>query len=492
MSSRITVRRFEQIFLVLYLVMDYLAILGSFLIAFFVRQRADVVTSLDLVEVPSLTFALSDFLRIAPIISLLWLGVMFSTQHYKGIARRRGLSEFFAIFQASSLGVLAMMILGFFIGRQLFSRLITIYAWLISIGLILFGRIVLHQLENFFWEKQIGVRRVLFCGIGRVSSQFLEGIRQLGWPGFYVVGVLNPRAKHEPVTRLQSGPIIRENPDLIAGFPRLGDPEALAKILDKKKVDEVIFGLGKLDNDTLTPLAMECERANVKVSFIPDLLTISSGYKVVETINGVPLMGLTSNAMRGLNASVKRASDILIAGLTMVILSPFLLLLTTLVKLTSAGPVIYRQARIGKNGKVFDTYKFRTMKYESEKHTGRNWTVENDTRRTPIGGFLRRTNLDELPQLWNILRGDMSLVGPRPEQPDYVEQFNRVLPRYEKRHKVRPGLTGWAQANGWRGNTSIEDRLQYDLFYIDNWSLLFDFKIILLTIKSFFNGRGAY
>lgn len=490
--SRITVRRFEQIFLVLYLMMDYLAILGSFLIAYFIRQRADVVTSLDLVEVPSLTFALADFLRIAPIISLLWLGVMFATGHYNGVQRRRGLNEIFAVFQASSLGVLAMMILGFFIGRQLFSRLITIYAWLISIGLILFGRLLLHQLENFFWQRQIGVRRVLFCGIGRVGSQFLEGIRQLGWPGFYVVGVLNPKSKDEPVTRLQSGPIIRENPDLIAGFSRLGDPDSLAEILDRKKVDEVIFGLGKLDNDILTPLAMTCEKAGVKVSFIPDLLTISTGYKVVATINGVPLMGLTRNAMRGISAYLKRASDILIASLAIIVLSPLLLLLTVLVKLTSAGPVIYRQARIGRNGRLFDTYKFRTMQHNSEQQTGRNWTVENDARRTPIGGFLRRSNLDELPQLWNILRGDMSLVGPRPEQPDYVEQFNRILPRYEKRHQVRPGLTGWAQANGWRGNTSIEDRLQYDLFYIENWSLLFDFKIILLTIKSFFNGRGAY
>ncbi|HNT29635.1 MAG TPA: exopolysaccharide biosynthesis polyprenyl glycosylphosphotransferase, partial [bacterium] len=189
---------------------------------------------------------------------------------------------------------------------------------------------------------------------------------------------------------------------------------------------------------------------------------------------------------------IKRGIDAAVALGSLIVLSPLLLLLALGVKLSSPGPVIFGQDRIGAGSKPFKIYKFRSMRHGSSGQGKNNWTVEDDTRRTRFGSFMRRTNLDELPQLWNILKGDMSLIGPRPEQPQFVEQLTKEVSRYQERHQIRPGLTGWAQVNGWRGNTSIPERVQYDLFYLENWSLLFDLKIILYTFFSFFHGRGAY
>jgi exopolysaccharide biosynthesis polyprenyl glycosylphosphotransferase len=205
----------------------------------------------------------------------------------------------------------------------------------------------------------------------------------------------------------------------------------------------------------------------------------------------VPVININDVPLQGLNAIVKRTFDIVISGLALFVLSIPLALIAALVKLTSRGPVFYQQERMGLDGKSFTIVKFRSMENDAERHTGPVWTVQNDPRVTPLGKFMRKSNIDELPQLWNVLRGDMSIVGPRPERPHFVEQFKHKIPQYMLRHKVKAGLTGWAQVNGWRGNTPLEKRIEYDLYYIENWSVRLDLKIMWLTLFTVFH-KHAY
>ncbi len=489
-------RHFSRIFAVLYVLIDYLGIWGAFLLAYVIRRKVDVTTlDLELFSIPSLHFAWKDFVQVAPMIAGLWLVIFIALGMYREIGKTRGLEEFRGIFVAASFGIVAMTVLGFIYGHQPFSRLITLYAYIICIIFVAFGRALLHVVENILWSRQIGVERTIICNIGAIGRQFLEGIRQRGWPGVHIIGVIEePNKKSQvKVKQLASGPILQNDANTIAGFPILGTVSNFKTIVDQNHPDTLIVGLGG-DNvmQEVEPLVQYAREQGIFVMVIPDTLALTAGYKVRETINGVPLMGPRRYPIAGLPGLAKRLTDMFFAALVLVALSPVMLVVAIAVKLTSSGSVIFSQQRIGKNGKPFATYKFRTMHTCCEGENEKAWTTQNDNRRTSIGTFLRASNLDELPQLWNILRGDMTLVGPRPEQPEFVKEFANLIPRYHERHQVTPGLTGWAQVNGWRGNTAIEERLQYDMFYIENWSPWFDLKIILLTLTSFGKSKGAY
>ena len=234
-----------------------------------------------------------------------------------------------------------------------------------------------------------------------------------------------------------------------------------------------------------------CERGKVDVKIFPDLFQIMASEISIGDLNGLPLLGVRNVALRGWRLAAKRAMDIVGATLGLIFLSPFLLLIALLVKLDSPGPVFYVQERMGLDAKPFWFLKFRSMRRDAEKN-GPGWTTRGDPRCTKLGSFLRRTGIDELPQLINVLLGEMSLVGPRPERPYYVEQYRRSIPRYMERHREKGGITGWAQINDLRGDTSIAERIKYDLWYIENWSLLLDIKILLQTVLKFGISRNAY
>ena len=291
--------------------------------------------------------------------------------------------------------------------------------------------------------------------------------------------------------------MIESDPGLVSGFMRLGNYDQLESHLFQHRIDKLIIDLGALAQDKAGEIAELARKNKVQLAFIPSVLSFASSYRVMYTINGVPVFGMKQIKLRGLNAAIKRFLDLFFVTLIGVAISPLLFFLAIGVWVSSPGPIIYSQERIGRGGKKFMIYKFRSMRHkterseEKEKEKG-NWTVANDYRRTGFGKFIRKTSLDELPQLWNICKGDMSLIGPRPEQPFFVDKFKKELPRYDERHQIRPGLTGWAQVNGWRGNTSITERLQYDLFYIDNWSMVFDLRIIVATALGGFTSKGAY
>jgi len=261
-------------------------------------------------------------------------------------------------------------------------------------------------------------------------------------------------------------------------------------VISNKNIEEVILTEADLPRSDTMKIILECEKRMVEFRLVADLLGMVTSQVDMRSIDGVPLLGLKESPLsESFNRFLKRLMDIVFSGIGLIVLSPLLILVAMLVKLGSPGPVFYFQKRIGEDGSRFAMIKFRTMVDNAEKGVGRVWASENDPRRTKIGGFLRKSNLDELPQLINVFKGEMSLVGPRPERPHFVGKFKEDIPRYMARHKIKSGMTGWAQVNGLRGNTSIEERTKYDLYYIENWSLAFDAKIIFM---SFFALKNAY
>ncbi len=274
--------------------------------------------------------------------------------------------------------------------------------------------------------------------------------------------------------------------------PRLGGLEDIRAVLDRQQVDIVFIALPHSEYPRLTSVLNEIGDDPVAIHFVPDVFGLASLRGGVEEFESIPFVHLRESPLYGWNRVAKRVLDLIVGGGALVLAAPVMLAIATALKLVSRGPVLYRQERMGLDGQRFRMLKFRTMRVDAERETGPVWARPDDSRRTRLGAFLRRWSLDELPQLWNVLRGEMSLVGPRPERPSFVEEFRRRVPGYMLRHKVKAGITGWAQINGWRGQTSIEKRIEYDLYYIERWSLGLDLKILLLTFWSGFRNRNAY
>jgi Undecaprenyl-phosphate glucose phosphotransferase len=253
-------------------------------------------------------------------------------------------------------------------------------------------------------------------------------------------------------------------------------------VVTREKVDHLYVALPLEEHMKLLDLVESTSREGVDVKVVPDLLQFIALRARLEDLDGVPVINLNDIPLQGLNSFIKRAMDILLSSLALAVMLVPGLIFAWLIKRSSPGPVFFKQERMGLDGKQFAVYKFRTMPIDAEARTGPVWADEEDTRATPIGGWLRRHDLDEWPQFWNVLKGEMSIVGPRPERPFFVEQFKHRIPQYMLRHKVKAGITGWAQVNGWRGNTSLEKRIEYDLYYIENWSVSLDFKIMWMTL----------
>jgi Undecaprenyl-phosphate glucose phosphotransferase len=262
----------------------------------------------------------------------------------------------------------------------------------------------------------------------------------------------------------------------------LGTLAEVGDIAQRERVDHLYVALPLEEHTKLLDLVEITGRECIDVKIVPDLLQFITLRARLEDLDGLPIININDVPLQGFNAWLKRAIDIALSATAMLILAIPLLVIALLVKLTSRGPVFYAQERMGLDGRAFIVYKFRSMYEDAESGSGPVWAREDDPRATPIGRWLRKLDLDELPQFWNVLRGEMSIVGPRPERPFFVEQFKHKIPQYMLRHKVKAGITGWAQVNGWRGNTSLEKRIEYDLYYIENWSVTLDLKIMWLTV----------
>jgi len=263
-------------------------------------------------------------------------------------------------------------------------------------------------------------------------------------------------------------------------------------LIEHERIDQLYVALPLDQHVKMLSLVETANRECIDVKVIPDLLQFIALRARLEELDGIPIININDVPLQGLNGVVKRAVDIAVSATALLVLAVPFALISLAIRLNSPGPVFYRQERMGLDRRPFMVLKFRSMHPDAERDTGPVWTRENDPRRTEVGAVLRRFSLDELPQLWNVLRGEMSLVGPRPERPFFVEQFKERVPQYMLRHKVKSGMTGWAQVNGWRGDTSIEKRIEYDLYYIENWSVSLDFKILWLTVVRGFFHRHAY
>ena len=359
-----------------------------------------------------------------------------------------------------------------------YRRMLILYATAINVALLTLARTIHAQIQWRAQARGIGDDRVLVIGTGEVGQMLYHKVVQNRQLGYEVVGLVDAREGRTAH---------------MAGMPILGNVVDLPWIIEKYHVDEVIIGLPESSHQELVGIVSLCEREKVGIRAFPDVFQIMASEVSIGDLGGLPLLTIRDVALRGWRLTLKRGMDVLVSAIMLVLTSPFLLFTALLVKLDSPGPVFYIQERMGLDARPFKMIKFRSMRVDAESD-GPGWTTQDDPRRTKLGAIMRGFNIDELPQLINVLIGDMSLVGPRPERPVYVEQFRQSIPRYMDRHREKAGLTGWAQVNGLRGDTSVLERTKYDLWYIENWSLALDIKILIRTGLQWLVGinRNAY
>ena len=381
------------------------------------------------------------------------------------------------IIKSTLVGTLSTAVLAFALQNTVdVARLVIGMSFFSVVFFALLERYILFRIEWNLSRHTTQKSNVLVLGSDHVALHVKHTFRQEPMLRANVIGFLR--------TSLDS-PHTDIPPDMI-----LGTLDELSTLISTTQIDEIVLTDSRLPHDRIVQILLLCERNLITFKMVPDLFRIMTTSMDVQSLNDIPLLGISTWPLDTFwNRMVKRAEDILGAVIGLLISAPVIAVAALFIKRSSPGPVFYRQERCGEEGRVFELYKLRTMPVNAEAESGPVWTTENDERRTSIGAFLRQHNLDELPQFWNVLRGDMSLVGPRPERPHFVEQFKEDIGRYMWRHVSKPGLTGWAQVNGLRGNTDLKERIKYDLFYLENWSLAFDFKIL---VKTLFARANAY
>ena len=382
------------------------------------------------------------------------------------------------IIKANVLGMLIFVFLLYMLKESDFSRL-TVYIFCVVNILLEWGvRMLIFAVLRDMRKKGLNQKQIILVGYSRSAEEYIDRIEANPQWGYIVRGILDDN--------VPAGTVYK-------GIKVIGRIANLTVILPANRLDEIAITLGLSEYYRLEEIVAMCEKSGVHTKFIPDYNKIIPTKPYTEDILGLPVINIRYVPLSNtFNSMVKRVMDIFGSIAAIIVSSPVMLLMCILIKATSPGPLIYRQERVGLHNKTFWMYKFRSMEIQPESEEKKAWTVKNDPRVTGIGKFMRRTSIDELPQLFNILKGDMSLVGPRPERPFFVEKFREEIPRYMVKHQVRPGLTGWAQVNGYRGDTSIRKRIDCDLYYIENWSIGFDIKILFLTIFKGFINKNAY
>lgn len=452
-------------------VLDGIVIIVSYLIAWY-----GMMVSADRGEIGVLPaeIYMMALLFIVPFFLLLYYACNLYTP--KRVQGRR--LEGSNIVKANALGGLSFMAVLYLLHQGDVSR------WLVGVFLIL--NVTLTFLERNIVRlvlrniRRIGLnqKHVLLVGYSRAAEEYIDRIVQNPQWGYKVMGILDDNVA--PGT-------------LYRNIEVLGFTDSLSYILEGNHPDEIAITLGLNEYNKLERIVAMCEKSGVHTKFIPDYSKIIPTKPYTEDLLGLPVINIRHVPLSNtFNMFVKRVMDIAGGLVCIVLFSPIMLVTAILIKLTSKGPLIFKQERVGLNNVPFQMYKFRSMEVQTAKEESKGWTVKNDPRVTRVGKIIRKTSIDELPQLFNVLKGDMSLVGPRPERPQFVEKFREEIPRYMVKHQVRPGMTGWAQVNGYRGNTSIKKRIDYDLYYIENWTVGLDIKILFLTVFKGFVNKNAY
>ena len=478
------VRRHNRLLVAFHVVSDALLGLSAFIVAYALRFHS------GLIPITKGVPPLRQYINVLPFVVVL-VPVAF---HLQGLYRlRRGRSrvdDFFAVFVGSILAVVFGIVATLYVqtyfatnaakeqGVFEVSQLVWGIFLALNVTLTYASRELVREVFERRWRAGIGLKRILIAGSGELGRLVADKILEHRELGYQIVGFVDDRAPGDHLG--------------YRGLPLLGTIDDAPEISARESIDHLYVALPPEQHVRMLELIDSTSREMLDVKVVPDLLQVIALRARLEDLDGIPVININDVPLQGFNSVVKRAIDIAISSAALLVLALPFCLIAALVKLTSRGPVFYRQERMGLDGKPFMIHKFRSMREDAERESGPVFASHDDPRRTPLGRLLRQTNIDELPQFWNVLKAEMSIVGPRPERPLFVKQFKDRIPQYMLRHKVKAGITGWAQVNGWRGNTSIEKRIEYDLYYIENWSVRLDLKIMWLTLLKGFFQKHAY
>jgi Undecaprenyl-phosphate glucose phosphotransferase len=477
------VKRYNRLFVAFHIAFDGLLGALAFVLAYVVRFET------GLLPVPKGYPPFERYVRVLPLIA----GLVIFSFYLQGLYRlRRGRSrvdDFFAVFVGSIVAVVFGMWATLYfqayyvsdalkqVGALEVSQIVWAVFLVLNVTLTFASRELVRQALERRWRAGIGLKRVVIAGAGDLGRLVADRILEHRDLGIHIIGFLDDRAGGDHLG--------------YRGLPLLGTLSETGELSVRERVDQLYVALPLDEHQKVVQVVEGASREGVDIKVVPDLLQFIALRARLEELDGIPIININDVPLQGLNSAIKRTVDIVLSAVALTVLAIPVAIIGLLVRLTSTGPVFYHQERMGLDGRAFRVFKFRSMYEDAERETGPVWARDDDPRCTPLGRILRRFDLDELPQIWNVFKGDMSLVGPRPERPYFVEQFKHQYPTYMLRHKVRAGMTGWAQVNGWRGNTSLEKRIEYDLYYIGNWSLRLDFKILWLTlVRGFF--KHAY
>ena len=461
--------RFQRFYTSIKVAADASMLTLAFALAYVTRFEGPIPVLYGLPPLDETLLSLATVLVVFPI-------TYRQSQLYTTNRARTHIGEVFEVFKATIMATLIVVALTYFT-RERYSRLMLAFLSGYAFVLVSAVRLVLRAVLNEVRRRGFNLKSILVIGAGELGQRVIETVEGHKELGFRVAGLLTLR--REKVGQQ------------VLGVPVLGHVNDVEHVLDDHPVDQVIIAVPLEDQAAVKPLMEQLALRTVDVKVVPDLYQYITLYGGLEEFGGLPIISLQGDPMTGWNMVAKRVFDVLFAVVAIGLSAPIMLAVALAVKLTSRGPLLYKQERMGMDGHTFHILKFRTMRVDAES-SGAMMASKEDSRRTPIGTFLRKFSLDELPQFFNVLWGDMSLVGPRPERPVFIEEVKKQIPRYHLRHKVKAGITGWAQINGLRGQTSIQKRIEYDLYYIENWSLLMDLKILIRTALGGFLSKNAY
>jgi Undecaprenyl-phosphate glucose phosphotransferase len=476
--------RHNRLLVVFHVVSDSMLGICAFIVAYALRFHTGFIPITK--GLPPLT----QYLNVVPFVAVL-VPIAFQLQGLYRLRRGRSrVDDFFAVFVGSILtvvfGILSTLYVQIYFasdaakdaGAFEVSQVVWAMFLVLNVILTFASRELVREVLERRWRAGIGLKRILIAGSGELGRLVSDKILEHRELGYQIVGFIDDRASGDHLG--------------YRGLPLLGTLADVAEITAREAVDHLYVALPPDQHVHMIDLLERTSREMVDVKVVPDLLQVIALRARLEDLDGIPVINVNDVPLQGVNAVMKRCIDVVISSAALVVFAAPLALIALVVGITSRGSVFYRQERMGLDGKSFSIVKFRSMYDDAERHTGPVWAIADDPRVTPLGKFLRRSNLDELPQLWNVFKGDMSIVGPRPERPHFVAEFKHKVPQYMLRHKVKAGLTGWAQVNGWRGNTPLDKRIEYDLYYIENWSVRLDLKIMWLTLLRGFFHKHAY
>jgi len=454
----------------LHVLIDALIVAGSYSLSFFMKFYGPFSGDSTLAHEISWYFSALYFLIPG------YLIIYYMNRMYAPKRSQRLEVEFEQVVRANAIGAVAFMVVIVLFKVTDLSRALMYMFCIFNTIFAFLERCIIRSILRKFRKKGYNLKHILLVGYSRAAEQYIDRINDNPQWGYAIRGILD---NNIPISTAYKGVKV------------IGGIDNLDIILPNSSLDEIAVTLPLSDYEMLADIVSTCEKSGVHTKFIPDYSSLIPNRPYTEEIDGLPVINIRYVPLTNtVNAFMKRAFDFICSLMGIIILSPLLIVLAIIVKTTSKGPVIFKQERVGLHNKSFNMYKFRTMRVQDVAEEKKGWTVKDDPRVTKPGKTMRKFNLDELPQLFNILKGDMSIVGPRPERPQFVEQFKEEIPRYMIKHQVRPGLTGWAQVSGLRGDTSIHKRIGYDLYYIENWSMGFDIKIMFLTVFKGF--KNAY